>query len=718
MAPNRSGEALLDLCTSAMALGNTLAVHTLEYLSIAKNPRAGIKECAVEFLEASRALFPAKVSLERSPAQFSPDITQELRDRFRQTKSIFFILDQTINKLLSNEKAHGFGKRVVSDLIRARPHGASHDTHAGRDHKMIEQLLDSGAQPLPGPLTGAILHQDLEAARLLLLYGASANAADGSGRTPLYAATATTLDAAHLLLKHGADPNISSEPHAETPLAASLSNSKWSFAQLYLQHGADANALMRNNETAFTQAINKGMPSAILELLLLYDAKPDGKNGKGETPLFKAINAERLDVVTLLLDSGADPNLPGPKIMLWPAVHRPPILQVLLERGADLRRAPGVLELATSINSRKAIDLLLKHDADPNAKKDGIYTPLCSAIRDDHEDLVALLLAKGADPNLTALACPTFECVTYHRSHILPRILAAGANPHEPKGIIEHCVAHNELTCLRYLLTNCRVDPNARSPSGATALTTALRHNLPETVDILLSHGADPAVRGGGAWPVDLAVHHPPLLAKLLPHIDVTRINKGAVEQAVVADQLESVKLLLAKGVSVQDKTAGVFSPLTTSIREKRKEIFRFLVDDAGADPNTPGEHLPIIKAIRRHREDDMSYIEHLIAKGADINLIYRGWNAVLQAVDNGDVKILRLLASKGKPDLSARDESGRSVHEILEERGLVEEERILKGEREEGGVARERVGESPVGSQGIVVRRDSPLMGREVGGR
>ncbi|KAH9844566.1 putative ankyrin repeat protein, partial [Teratosphaeria destructans] len=112
MAPNsiKSGEALLDLCTSAIALGNTIAVHTLEYLSIAKNPRAGIKECAVEFLEASRALFPAKVSLERSPAQFSPDITQELRDRFGQTKNVFFILDQTINKLLSNEKAHGLGK--------------------------------------------------------------------------------------------------------------------------------------------------------------------------------------------------------------------------------------------------------------------------------------------------------------------------------------------------------------------------------------------------------------------------------------------------------------------------------------------------------------------------------------------------------------------------------------------------------------------------------
>ena len=139
---------------------------------------------------------------------------------------------------------------------------------------------------------------------------------------------------------------------------------------------------------------------------------------------------------------------------------------------------------------------------------------------------------------------------------------------------------------------------------------------------------------------------------------------------------------MLAKGVDVEEKNGGVFSPLTTSIREDRKEIFRYLIDEAGADPNAPGEHLPIIKAIRRHRENDLSYIEHLLAKGADINLMYRGWNAVLQALDNGDTQILKLLADMGNPDLNAKDENERTVLEIMEERGLKEEEEILTGGR------------------------------------
>ena len=57
---------------------------------------------------------------------------------------------------------------------------------------------------------------------------------------------------------------------------------------------------------------------------------------------------------------------------------------------------------------------------------------------------------------------------------------------------------------------------------------------------------------------------------------------------------------------------------------------------------------------------------------------MYRGWNAVLQAVDNGDTETLKLLAAKGNPDLSAEDENGRSVLEIMEERGLNEEKQIL----------------------------------------
>lgn len=58
MAPAKGSN--LELCSSTIALGNGIAVHILEYLSIATQPRHGVKECAIEFLGCSRALFPAR----------------------------------------------------------------------------------------------------------------------------------------------------------------------------------------------------------------------------------------------------------------------------------------------------------------------------------------------------------------------------------------------------------------------------------------------------------------------------------------------------------------------------------------------------------------------------------------------------------------------------------------------------------------------------------
>jgi ankyrin repeat protein len=450
------------------------------------------------------------------------------------------------------------------------------------------------------------------------------------------------------------------------------------FAALYLKYNANPDTELASGDTTFFKTITRTGPAHLVDLLLIYEATVNKKNARGETPLFVAINVDHPDIVTTLLDNGANPNLPGPKHMLWPSVHHPIILESLLEKGADLRRAPGMLELATSINSTQAVTILLNHGVDVNAKKDGIFTPLCTAIRDDDANLVDILLKVGADPNLPAFEYPAFKCVTHHRAHLLLRLLAAGANAAEPKGIIEPCVAHNHQDAL-ILLLNAGLDPDACDAARHTALTTAIQKDDLGYIDILLSSGPDAGVRGHD-WPMNMAVKNLAVLAKLLPHLTVPNIPKGALELAVQANQLESVKLLLQAGVEVEDKNGEVFSPLTTAIREDRKEIFRYLLDEAGADPNRPGEHSPIIEAIPRHREDDMSYISHLLEKGADMNLTYRGWNAVLQALDKGDAKTLQLLADMGTPDLSVTDEEGMSVLDIMRLRGMNEEEIILTG--------------------------------------
>ncbi|KAI8315033.1 putative ankyrin repeat protein [Colletotrichum sp. SAR11_59] len=551
----------------------------------------------------------------------------------------------------------------------------------GKNHKLVEQLLDRGVSPDTGAenhvLVDSVLCQDHESVRLLLLFGADPNSPDKDGITPLFAAVEmNAVEMAKMLLKYGADPNLSAGSSQESPLAISVIDGKIDFVHLLLTYGGDPNHIMANGNTVLICSMNKSTPKKLVDLMLDYGSDPNVKNREGKTALFEAIQSARVDLLTALLDHGANPNLPGPKHMLWPATYQAPCLKVLLARGADNKKTPGNMELAVSINNIESVRVLLAAGVSPNLKKDGIYTPLCTSIRDNRADIFELLLESGADPNLNSAEYPAFKCVTHFRTHFLPRLVAAGNDLHNPKGIIEMAVRVNNMEALMWLLDQ-GVSPNDKGDDGNTPITTAIRESRMEMLDELLAHGADPNVRGCD-WPIVMSVKRPDVLKKLLPAVPDPRSFKGLMERAVVANQLDSVKLLLKAGVSVEDKNGGVFSPLTSAIREDNKEMTSFLIHEAGADINAPGEHLPIVKAVRRCRGDDTDILEMLLRNGADANKMYRGWNAIMQAVENGDAKILKILVEACGVDLEARDEAGRTVMEIAAGRGWEESVGII----------------------------------------
>jgi ankyrin repeat protein len=545
-----------------------------------------------------------------------------------------------------------------------------------RKHRVLEQLLDGGARAEPqveaGMLRTAAQNRDIESLALLLQYGMDCNGFDREGITPLFAATqASCFESAKMLLKHNADVNISAGPSSESPLSLAASENQIDFVQLYLSHGGDVNLIMDNGSTTLVQAMNKIVSPKLVDLLLSSDGDPNAKTGEGTTALFQAIQANRVDLMTVLLDHGANPNLPGPKHPLWPSTYKPKALALLLARGADTKKTPGVMELASSLKKLESIKILIEAGVSPNLRKDGVYTPLCSAIRDDSREIVTYLLENGADPNFNASEYPAFKCITHKRIHYLPQLVEAGVDLNSPKGIMETAVQFNDKEAMVFLFDH-NVNPNDRTIEGNTALTTAIREGRSELVDLLLSRGADPAVRGQD-WPLCMAVKQPAILKKLLGATPNPRAFRGVIEMAVVANQLESIKLLLAAGVSVEDKNCGVFSPLTTAIREDRKDIVRYLLDVANADINAPGEHLPIVKALRRYH-GDAEILTMLLSRGADINKMHRGWNGVLQAFENGDAQILKMMIDMGgSVDLQAIDESGRPVIDIVTERGWEE---------------------------------------------
>ncbi|KAJ6132599.1 hypothetical protein N7471_007814 [Penicillium samsonianum] len=448
--------------------------------------------------------------------------------------------------------------------------------------------------------------------------------------------------------------------------------------QTLLAHGVNLRDETRDGTTLLIEAIRKRATQQAIETLLNSGCDPNRKDDHGKTALCEAVQSDQPSIVTALLNKDANPNLPGPEHVLWSAVHRPGCLRILLARGADIKKTPGLMEQATSVNNIDAVRILLQASMDPNSKKDGIYTPLCSAIRDDRPDILALLLHHGADPNLMASEYPAWKCITHKRLHLLPDLVAAGADLRKPPGIVECAVQENSTEALHWLVGQGGADPNDRNEHGHTAITTAIRKNRTEMLEWLLANGADPNLRGKD-WPIYMATQSPSILRLILPRITDLSAHKGVMEKAVQANQLESVKLLIAAGASVEWKNGGVFSPLTTALRENHWAIVRYLLDQAGADPNAPGEHLPLVKAIRRCDDGDFAMIELLLERGADPNKCYRDWNAIMQAIEDRDIRLLRLLIEKGGlVDLAQKDETGTTVLDMANSFGWLEGTDVL----------------------------------------
>jgi ankyrin repeat protein len=238
--------------------------------------------------------------------------------------------------------------------------------YAARDGRTAEAklLLAAGADVEIGdangmrPLLMALLNNQVGVAQLLLAHGADVNADDFWGRTPLFAA----VEYRNLDMNNRDEDSPTTNYVDREPLLALTTK--------LIEHGADVNARTRE------------VPPSRRWLYSLGDVS--WVDFTGQTPFLRAALSGDTAVMRLLLEHGADPNLPT----------QAGTTPLMAAAGVNWVVAQTYTESPLALLD--AIQLCLDHGADVNATNSMGLTAVLGAANRGANDVIRLLVANGA----------------------------------------------------------------------------------------------------------------------------------------------------------------------------------------------------------------------------------------------------------------------------------------------------------------------------------
>ncbi|XP_070782008.1 ankyrin repeat and SOCS box protein 2-like [Enoplosus armatus] len=328
---------------------------------------------------------------------------------------------------------------------------------------------------------------------------------------------------------------------------------------------------------AIHQAAWYGQDTCLRVLLSAQPGMINKRTARGESALLVAVSKEQLQCIQVLLESGADPDIPN------------------YDRETTLYKA-------CEKNSPAMVAMLLNHGVVVNTHCIQGWTALQEAVCRNNVEICEMLLKAGAKHNLTNI-------------YGISAVFTAAQS--------------GQLAALRILLKH-GADINSQAADGATALYEATKNGHEEIVELLLSQNADANKPGKtGLLPLHIAAQRGSYttVSMLIPATSKARVRRTGISPLhLAAERNRDVVLetLIEVGFDVnaqlseersklyEDRrsTALYFSVINNNI-----DAVRILLA-AGANPNLD-VFRPLMVAAR---QGCIQTVSLLVEHGADIN--------------------------------------------------------------------------------------------------
>ncbi len=442
------------------------------------------------------------------------------------------------------------------------------------DVEMAQMLLKAGASLKATtrlgnytPLLVAARNGHAAVIQELIKAGADPNAATTHGTTPLMlAAAAGSVDAINALLTHGVDINAT-EIKGQTALMFASVNGRVEAIRALAGHGADLKMMTKSVDLTIPPP--EPPPPEPGRIVVDPNASQLGRAGGnfehnllvaatgGLSALHMAARQGHVEAVKALLDAGADLNTATAGDRTTPLLiaiinGHFDLAKMMLDRGADPRVAAenGVTPLYAVLNCEWApvaaypqprayeqqhttylelMTALIDKGADPNARinkkvwysgynfdQSGVNeagaTPFWRAAYASDLDAMHLLIARGADPNVSTMRLKEKKNEAHDPGQkafvpgyvsplapipmggpdVSPLLAAAGVGYVGGGGNTHRLAPTGMMAAVKYLVEELHLDVNARDADGNTLIHQAASRGDNEMILYLLSKGADP----------------------------------------------------------------------------------------------------------------------------------------------------------------------------------------------------------------------------------